>query len=203
MLSDPNIVLLWCALGVLAILAEIANPGFEIIGLAGVACLALGGYGLVMLGVNWRGLIPILGAFVFFYLQTRSPERWFWTVLAALSFMAGVLIMFNAPPSGSPPVSIPLVILVSAGMAALNTVFLRFALQTRDIPVAVGSQAMIGKVGEVRTELQPEGLVYVAGEEWSAVAEDTGALLEVGERVVVIAVDGVRLRVRPEGEKGS
>jgi membrane-bound serine protease (ClpP class) len=67
----------------------------------------------------------------------------------------------------------------------------------------VGPQALIGRIGEVRTPLAPEGQVQVAGELWSAGLEEGTAAVPVGGRVVVSSVEGLRLRVRGVDRPGS
>jgi membrane-bound serine protease (ClpP class) len=56
-------------------------------------------------------------------------------------------------------------------------------------------ELLIGRLGVVRTPLDPEGTVWVAGELWTAGSED--GPLAAGEQVEVVAVEGLRLRVRP------
>jgi membrane protein implicated in regulation of membrane protease activity len=46
-------------------------------------------------------------------------------------------------------------------------------------------------------------MIHVAGELWSAVIEPGTSELKIGERVEVIGVDGLRLRVRPVVRKSS
>jgi membrane-bound serine protease (ClpP class) len=53
---------------------------------------------------------------------------------------------------------------------------------------------MVGEVGVVRRELNPEGIVFIHGEFWSAISE--GGTIKEGRSVRVIAVEGLRLRVR-------
>lgn len=59
----------------------------------------------------------------------------------------------------------------------------------------VGAQTLIGKVGEVRQACRPVGQVFVAGELWEARCEP-GA--DAGDRVKILAVDGLTLEVTPE-----
>ena len=63
----------------------------------------------------------------------------------------------------------------------------------------MGPQALIGRIGEVRTPLAPEGQVQVAGELWSAEVEQGQPNLAAGTRVVVTSVEGLRLNVREAG----
>ena len=59
-----------------------------------------------------------------------------------------------------------------------------------------GAEGMIGERAEVIEACDPDGRVRVHGEIWSAVAED-GLAFAAGDRVRVLAVDGLRVRVGP------
>ena len=58
-----------------------------------------------------------------------------------------------------------------------------------------GPEAMIGTVGEVVYECDPEGRVRLAGELWKARSD---VVAPVGTRVRVLAIDGLTLEVQPE-----
>jgi membrane-bound serine protease (ClpP class) len=81
-------------------------------------------------------------------------------------------------------------------MAALFFVVVTLAVRARNLPVATGVESLVGKVGEVRSALNPAGMVYVAGEMWSAVSE--AGSVEAGTPVEVVGVNGLRLRVIPK-----
>ena len=53
---------------------------------------------------------------------------------------------------------------------------------------------MIGQLAQARVALDPEGTVFIKGELWNAVGED--GIVEPGEWVEIVAVDGFRLRVK-------
>jgi membrane-bound serine protease (ClpP class) len=65
-------------------------------------------------------------------------------------------------------------------------------------PVRTGSEELIGGGGEVRTALDPEGQVLIAGAIWRARLSGGDGPLRPGDRVRVEAVDGLTLMVRPE-----
>jgi len=73
-------------------------------------------------------------------------------------------------------------------------VVLIYALKARKLPVAIGVETLVGKVGHVTQTLNPRGIVQLEAEEWSA--ESVGGTIEVGQSVEVVEVTGVRLRVR-------
>ena len=56
-----------------------------------------------------------------------------------------------------------------------------------------GVGELVGLVGRAATELQPEGKVFIRGEYWTVISEEE---IGEGEAVEVVAVEGLRLRVR-------
>jgi len=198
LLTDPNLVFLLLAVGVQAILIELSNPGGWVPGFIGAACLLLAVYGIGLLPVNWVGGLFIVLAFVLFVLDIKTPTHGALTVAGAGSFILGTLILFNSVHlPGFPTVSVPLVVGTGIFIAASFFTIVTFALRAQRAPVRMGSQVLLGKVGTVRSELNPRGQVQVAGEMWAAELNDGGTSLPVGSRVEVVAVDGLRLKVRP------
>ena len=68
----------------------------------------------------------------------------------------------------------------------------------RETRVRTGSEEMVGSVAEVRNTLDPEGQVWSEGTLWAARLTDGAASARPGDRVVIEAVDGLTLVVRPE-----
>lgn len=197
-LTNPNIVLLLMTVGVQALLIEISSPGGWAAGFIGVVCLALGGYGLGILDVNWFGLVFLVLALVLFVLDIKAPTHGALTVTGVASFVAGALVLFNSP--GTPSfqhVSVPLVVGMGMLTAAGFFVMLTFVVRAHRRPVEVGREVLVGRTGVVRSALAPAGMVQVAGELWSAEVETGAPAVAEGERVEVVRVQGLRLVVRP------
>ena len=53
---------------------------------------------------------------------------------------------------------------------------------------------LVGQVGTATTTLDPRGSVLIAGEQWTAVSE-SGATVPSGERVIILEVEGLVLKV--------
>lgn len=194
-LTNPNIVFLLLAVGAQAILIELSSPGGWVAGFIGIVCLALAFYGLGVLPVNWFGIVFILIAFVLYIMDINAPTHGALTAAATGSIIAGALILFNSP--GSMPylrVSVPLVIGTAVLLGGAFFVILIYALRARKLPVAIGVETLVGKVGYVTQTLGPRGIVQLESEQWSA--ESDGETIEVGQRVEVVEVKGVRVRVR-------
>ena len=67
----------------------------------------------------------------------------------------------------------------------------------RDEPVRTGTEEMIGSAAEARSSIDPDGRVWLGGTIWSARLADGAAPVQLGDKVMVEAVDGLTLVVRP------
>jgi membrane-bound serine protease (ClpP class) len=196
---DPNILAILLFIGVQSILIELSNPGGWVAGFIGVVCLALALYGLGVIPVNWFGLALIAIAFVLFLVDLAAPTHGALTITAALTLIAGLLVLFSAPGVEEfGRLSLPLVVGLGVGAALFFGFVVLKGLRAQRAKPVTGGENLIGAVGVARGDLKPEGFVVVQGERWRAIAED-GEVAE-GARVQVIARDGFRLRVRPAQE---
>ena len=196
-LIDPNIVFLLLAAGIQALLIELTHPGAWVPAFFGVVCLSLAAYGLGFLPVNWFGLIFMITAFVLFLLDIKTPTHGALTIAGVVSFIIGALVLFNSP--GTPrfmQVSLPLVIFVGVFIGLIFAVILGFALRSQRRPVITGETTLPGRFGVAVTDLDPDGQVQAAGELWSAGATDESARISKGDKVEVVKVEGLRLKVR-------
>lgn len=199
-LTNPTIVFLLLIIGVQALLIEISSPGGWVAGFIGIVSLALAGYGMGVLPVNWFGIVFLVLAFVLFILDIKAPTHGALTLAGAGSLIVGALVLFNSP---SVPefqrVPVPLIVGVSLSSAAVFFAVMMFAIRAQKSPIRTGTESLVGKVGVARSALAPDGLVQLGGESWTAELVDGEGALAQGERIEVVEVDGLRLRVRRTG----
>jgi membrane-bound serine protease (ClpP class) len=199
-LTNPNIVFLLLSIGVQAILIEISSPGGWVAGFIGAVCLALAAYGLGILTVNWFGLVFFLIAFVLFIVDIKAATHGGLTAAGIGSFIVGALVLFNSP--GTPVferVSIPLVILVGVLIGATFAIIVGFALRAQKTRIRTGSESLAGASGVAVSDFAPGGQVQAAGELWSADPVQGTKKIHKGDRVEVVKVEGLRLKVRKKG----
>lgn len=198
MLTDPNIAFLLLAIGVQAVLIEISSPGGWVAGFIGVVCLTLATYGMGVLPVNWFGIIFLLTAFVLFILDIKAPTHGALTAAGVASFIIGALVLFNSP--GTPDfqrVSVPLVISMGLFIGLLFFGILAFALRALRVPTSMGVGSYIGKMGTARTVVEGSGgQVQLESELWSAESIEGSEKIRKGDKVEVVEVKGLRLKVR-------
>lgn len=197
-LTDPNIAFLLLAIGVQAVLIEISSPGGWVAGFIGVVCLTLAVYGMGVLPVNWFGIIFLLTAFVLFILDIKAPTHGALTTAGVASFIIGALVLFNSP--GVPQfqrVSVPLVVATGFVIGMFFMVMLMYALRALKVPISAGVESLVGKTGTARTLVEAGGgQVQLGSELWSAESVDTTEPIGKGDRVEVVEVKGLRLKVR-------
>jgi membrane-bound serine protease (ClpP class) len=112
-----------------------------------------------------------------------------------ISLIFGGLLLFNTNNSAY-EISVPVVIFTAALLGSFFAWVIGKAVQARHRKVHTGSEELIGSHGVVRSRLDPIGFVFVKGALWRAhTANDRP--VEVGEEVVVEAIDGLTLTVAP------
>ncbi len=207
LLADPTIAYLLLTLGGLGIFFELSVPGLGLPGVAGAIAILLGLYGLGTLPVNWAGVALIGLAFVLFVVDIFVPSFGTLTIGGLASFLFGSHLLFDGRTEGlgvSPIVTWTVAALLAAFLLLLGGA----VLKTRFLKPATGREGLVGAVGTARTALDPDGMVFVAGELWQAtVAGDSPtpaafpaaarATIGAGMPVAVAAIDGLRVLVRP------
>jgi membrane-bound serine protease (ClpP class) len=194
-LADPNLAFLFLSLGALAILYELANPGFGGAGIAGALMIILGLFGVSVLPVNALGLVLLLLAVGLFVAEVFTPGVGVFAAGGTVSLVLSGLFLFRGSVQVNLSFLLPVAVVVGAGTLFAG----RLAWRTRSLPTTTGTGAIVGRVGTVRTADGPTGEVMVSGSWWHA--RSTGSSLEVGQRVRVVDMDGLELEVEPADEK--
>jgi len=196
-LTNPNIVLILITIGVQAILIEIGSPGGWVAGFIGVISLSLAAYGLGVLPVNWFGVVFLITSFVLFILDIKAPTHGALTAAGIGSFIVGALVLFNSP--GTPEfqrVSIPVVVVVALLSGVLFGTIVGFGIRALKAPIRTGQESLVGKTGTVTAPFNPTGQVQLGSELWTAEAVEGSGKLRKGDKVEVVEVKGLRLKVK-------
>jgi membrane-bound serine protease (ClpP class) len=194
-ISDPNIAFLLLSLGSIALFFEIVHPGQIFPGVFGAIALIMAFFSLSVLPFNWAGLILIFLAFGLFVAEifvTSGGILGIGGVVALI--LGGMLLTWGNPPEFQ--VSKWLIIGMAAAAGAFFLFVVTSLLRIRRQPAVTGVNTLIGRHAVARSPLDPNGMVFVDGEYWSATLEEGS--VEEGEEVVVTAVEGLKLTVRKE-----
>lgn len=194
-LAHPNVAMILLSLGTAGLLVELYNPGAVLPGVAGAICLVLAFFALSVLPVNYAGIALLALAALFFLAEIKIASYGLLSVAGAGCLVLGWLMLFkDVGPALGP--SLGVVIGLALAILAVALLLSYTALGARNNRVTTGREGMVGLVAEVRSTLSPHGKVFVHGELWNARADE---FVAPGEEVEVIAVEGLRLVVRPLG----
>ena len=195
-ISDPNIAYILMMLGFYGLLFELYNPGSILPGIIGGISIVLAFYAMHALPINYAGLALIVFGIILFLLEIKIVSHGLLGIGGVVSLLLGSLMLIR-PQSGldwarlSTGVVIP-VVLVTA-FFFLFVVGMGIRAQ-RARPVS-GLEGMVGDIGQSLDALNPSGTVLVHGEIWQA--RSVGRPIEKGERVRVVAMEGLKVAVEP------
>lgn len=195
LLADPNIGFILMNVGILGIMVELYNPGAILPGVVGGISLILGLASFAILQVNAAGLLLIGFAILLFIADIKVPGHGVLTVGGVIAFIFGAILLTErqAPVL---QISLRLIIAVASVLAAFFLFAVGAGIRAQKAAPRSGGERLTGAVGVARSRLDPEGMVHVQGEMWTAVAVD--GPIDDGQTVRVVALDGLRLRVKPE-----
>jgi membrane-bound ClpP family serine protease len=197
-LLDPTTAYLLFVLGLFAVLVELAHPGGLVPGATGVACLTLASIAFAALPTNWLGVMVIVAAVGLMAVELKAATHGALVLAGAVCLIVGSLLLYAVPGAGLPihtEVTIaPSVLVAMAAIGLIGGLLLvRVARQIHALPAVLSPAQLIGAYGTSRSELDPDGVVHVGGQLWSARAR--GRHLDADQPVRVVARHGLVLEV--------
>jgi membrane-bound serine protease (ClpP class) len=187
-ISDPNIAYILMMIGLAGLYFELSHPGVIFPGVIGAISLILAFYSFQTLPVNYAGLLLIALAIIFFIVEIKVTSYGALSLGGLISLTLGSIMLFD-DLRVSLKLMAPTVLLVGGFFVVVSTLAFR-AYRTQP---KSGMDGLIGKIGLVKEDIDPEGLVFVHGEYWRATA---GEKIEADEKVEVEGAEGLLLRVK-------
>jgi membrane-bound serine protease (ClpP class) len=191
-------------LGFYGLLFELQSPNW-VTGILGSIALILAFIGFGSLPLNVAGILLIGLAVLLFVLETSVTSHGLLAVGGLVCFVLGAFTLYTAPGSPEAPnvqVALPVIVTMAALTAAyVGLVLVTVARVRRRTFAFAGSYGAggtmsvpIGTSGVAKTALSPIGVVFAAGEEWSA---RSGNATEIprGEPVHVVGQEDLTLVV--------
>ncbi len=193
-LSNPNIAYILMMIGLVGLYFELSNPGAIFPGVIGGICLILAFFAFRTLPVNYAGVLLILLGIFLFIAEIKITSYGLLSVGGVISLALGSIMLFESP---LPYLRASLAVIVPTVLVAAG--FFLFAvtmtIKAHRAKPATGKEGLLGEVGTAATRIAPGGKVFVHGEFWNAYSD---GIIEEGEKVRVVKVEGLRLKV----EKG-
>jgi len=187
-ITSPDIVFILFSIGSLGIVLELYNPGAILPGVVGAISLILAFYASQTLPINYAGVALIFLAVIMWIAEVKIISHGLLTIGGIISFFLGGLMLIDTVDPEL-KVSLSLLISVAVIVGLIVSLVLVLVIKTARSRPTTGMQGMIGKKAEVRKV----GMVYVDGALWKA---ECDVPLEIGDRVDVLEVVGLMLKVR-------
>ena len=191
-LIDPTVAALLFLLAAYGIITELTSPGAILPGVVGGIAAILAIVSLANLPVNIAGALLMLLALILFLADLKANTHGILSFGGVLSLILGMAFLINTGPVG-----LGVNPIVIFGTAAITFAFFVFfvdrVIRSRRRQVLTGADALVGAVGHAREDLLPNGLVFVRGALWKAVA-DRGPI-PAGSPVQVVGRNGLQLEV--------
>ncbi len=191
-ISDPNVAYVLMMLGFLGLFFELSNPGVILPGVIGGISLILAFFAFQTLPVNYAGVLLILLGLVLFIAEIKIVSHGMLTVGGVIAMILGSLLLFE---SSEPALRVSWSVIGVTVLA--TTLFFLFAVtkavKAHRTKPSTGKEGLVGEEGWADSEIAPEGRVFVRGEYWNAWSDEP---IPSGGKVVVVAVEGMRVKVR-------
>jgi membrane-bound serine protease (ClpP class) len=192
-ITNPNVAYILMILGFYGLFFEMTNPGAIFPGVVGGIFLILAFYSFQSLPVNYAGLLLILLALVLFILETQIPSFGVLTIGGVISMTLGSIMLFEEGETYV-RLSLAVVLPVVITTAVFIVVVLGLVIKAQRRRPTTGAEGLVGLEGVATTDITPEGgSIIVHGERWAAAS---GESIEKGARVLVVAVEGLRMTVK-------
>jgi len=195
MLWRPEVMFLLMLVAIYGLIGEVSSPGAILPGVVGAIALVLALYMSAILPVNIAGLLLIAVAVGLFIIDAFAPTHGILTGGGIVAFLVGSLMLFNR---SDPLFRLSLAYIIPGVIvtAAFFVFIVGKGVRAQRLPVKVGKESMMGRIGNALTPIDSSGgKIFVDGEYWTAVSDTP---VEKGKSVQVTGIQGLTLKVKPE-----
>lgn len=194
-LLSPTLVFVLFYAGLMLIGLELISPGVSVPGVAGVLALVAAFIGFGTLPIRLGGVILLLASIGFFLLEAKYPGISFAAVGAVACLTLGGFLLVDPSVEDAEAVSPWAIVPIALAALVFFAFMIPAALRAQRAPSKLALDNLLGAEGIATTDIDPAGIAQVRSETWSV--ETTGLPVKDGQRVRVVATDGVRLKVEP------
>ena len=189
-------------IGIVAIVIDFFHPTI-VLTILGIIAIVAGLVGAEAVGASLLGIVILIVAAALIVVELKLGHGFALMAGVILGAVGIYFLSFDLQYSPSPIGDLAIVELsLVVAFGVLAGLYIRWVIgPTRHRRKLTGSEALIGKLGIVVTELKPKGEVRVEGVTWRA--ESASGEIARGERVTVKAMRGLVLTVEKAQEKAE
>ncbi|MGA8029574.1 MAG: NfeD family protein [Bryobacteraceae bacterium] len=181
-IADPNVAFVLLVLGALGVYWEMHAPGMIVPGVLGVLMLCTGAYGLYQDSPTWYGLTLLALAVLLLTIEFKYYTHMISGAAGTILLAFGAIALLQGPRRVTPGLAIA----VSVAFGIITVFLGSLGMRARKSKHRTGLESLVGEIGVSRTELNPEGMVFLHGEYWKARSDHA---IPAGQRVRVERID--------------
>ncbi len=192
-ISDPNIAYLLFMAGIYGIIFELSNPGALLPGIVGVICLLMALWSFQAISISSAGLILIIFGILLFLLEIKVTSQGLLSIGGIISLVLGSLMLIDVEKEPFIRISYWSIGSVALITALFFTFVVAEVVRAMKRKPVTGKEGMLGLTGVARTDLSPEGTVFIRSEVWQARAKE--GRIEKNRKVKVVGMENLTLIV--------
>ena len=194
--ASPPVAYLLLLTGLALLLFEFFTAGVGVAGVVGAFCTLLAFSGLAVLPTRTWAVVAIGLAMLAFAIDVQVGIPRFWTGVGMFLTVIGSWFLFESLPGVSMRPGWIALITGIGGIALTFIVGMPNMVRTRFSTPTIGREWMIGELGTVIDDVDPDGVVEVGAGRWRA-RTNRATPVTSGEQIRVAAIDGITLEVEP------
>jgi len=192
LLLNPDIAYLFLVAGFLLAILAMLTPGTGLLEIGAVFAFVLSGWAVYSLPINFWALVILLLGVIPFLFAVRRSGQYIYLGLSILTLVIGSAFLFRSEVWWRPAVNPILATIVSVLTGGFLWIITRKTIEAGLARPSHDLEALLGLVGEAKTDIHEEGSIQVAGELWSATST---ANIPAGAHARVIGREGFMLQV--------
>jgi membrane-bound serine protease (ClpP class) len=194
--ASPPVAYLLLLTGLALLVFEFFTAGVGVAGVVGAICTFLAFSGLAVLPTRtWAVAVIGLAMFAFSIdVQVGIPR--FWTGVGLGLTLIGTWFLFEPLPGASMRPGWIALFTGLGGIALTFIVGMPNMVRTRFATPTIGREWMIGELGIVIDDVDPDGVVEVGNGRWRA-RTNRATPVKRGDEIRVAAIDGITLEIEP------
>lgn len=189
---NPNIAYLFLVAGLFLALMAMLTPGTGLFEVSALFALIFAGWAVYRLEINYWALVVLVLGVIPFVIAVRRAGQYLYLALSILALMFGSAYLFRGDVWWQPAVNPILALFVSLLTGGFLWLIARKTIEASLARPSHDLGALMGVIGEAKTDIHAEGSLQVAGELWSAFSEKS---IPEGERARVVGREGLVLKV--------
>ncbi len=194
--ASPPVAYLLLLTGLALLVFEFFTAGVGVAGVVGAICTFLAFSGLAVLPTRTWAVVVIGLAMLAFSIDVQVGIPRFWTGVGLGLTLIGTWFLFEPLPGANMRPGWIALFTGLGGIALTFIVGMPNMVRTRFATPTIGREWMIGELGIVIDDVDPDGVVEVGNGRWRA-RTNRATPVRRGDEIRVAAIDGITLEVEP------